>query len=156
MGGKFKTTKMKTNIKANKEQQLYIIPSGKNGFTCLGFDACLNRTKKLAEEIGIPVKKVRKGSISAYNEYLRIIDAARERNEKTGWRSKSELIPEFIGKEGQRVEVVTSWGETTRFYIGKSTGFIPCHLEIKKSNSLGGASVCGYPFQSIKFLDKKR
>lgn len=143
------------DIKSNKEQQLYVIPSGRNGYSCLGFDVCINRLLKLATELNLSPKNVRRGSITAYNEYMRIINIARKKHLETGWKSKSELIPEFIGKEGERVEVVTKWGEASRFYIGISTGFIPCHLEISRNNSLGGPSVCGYPFQSIKFLGKR-
>jgi len=146
---------MKKIIKSNKEQSLYVIPEGK-GFTCLGFDVCLNRLNKLAAELGITPKNVKRGAIAAYNEYTRLTNIARKKNAATGWKSQSELIPEFIGKEGQRVEVVTSWGETERYYIGKSTGFIPCHLEIKRNDSTGGGAVCGYPFQSIKFLGTSR
>jgi hypothetical protein len=146
---------MKQQIKLNKEQSLYVIPTG-NGFTCLGFDVCLNRSNKLAIELGLTPKNIRRGTIAAYNEYNRLTNIARKKNAATGWRSQSELIPEFIGKEGQRVEVVTNWGETERYYIGKSTGFIPCHLEIKRSDSTGGGSVCGYPFKSIKFLGVSR
>tara|TARA_R110000868_G_scaffold375749_1_gene640424 strand:+ start:1170 stop:1613 length:444 start_codon:yes stop_codon:yes gene_type:complete len=147
---------MKQKIKSNKEQNLYVIPCGKNGFTCLGFDVCLSRSTKLAVEMGLTPKNVKRGTIAAYNEYTRLTNIARKRHAETGWRSESELIPEFIGKEGQRVEIVTSSGNTERYYIGKSTGFIPCHLEIKRNDSTGGSAVWGYPFQSIKFLGVTR
>ena len=146
---------MKKIIKSNKEQSLYVIPEGK-GFTCLDFDVCVTRLTKLAAELGVIPKNVKRGSIAAYNEYTLLTNIARKRHNETGWRSQSELIPEFIGKEGQRVEVVTSWGETERYYIGKSTGFIPCHLEIKRNDSTGGGAVCGYPFKSIRFLGISR
>ena len=147
--------KNSAKITVNKKQELYVIPCG-NGFTCLGFDVCLNRIGKLAKEMGIEAKNVKRGTIAAYKENDRITALARLKHEQTGWRSESQLIPEFIGREGQRVEVVTSYGETERYYIGKSTGWIPCHLEIKKSNSTGGGSVCGYPFQKITFLPSYR
>ena len=143
-------------IKSNKEQQLYVIPSGSNSYSCLGFDVCIDKIHKLSEELGIQVKTLRRGTIATYKEYIRIIGIVADKNKRTGWVSKSELIPEFIGREGERVEVVTRWGDTSRFYIGKSTGFIPCHLEISRNDSSGGPSVCGYPFQSIKFLGKRR
>lgn len=142
-------------IKVNKEQQLYVIPCG-NGYSCLGFDVVVSRTSKLAAELGVATKKLKKGSKGAYKEYTRVLSLAKKRHEDTGWRSKIDLIPEFIGKEGERVEVITSYGEKLRYYIGKSTGFIPCHLEILKSNSSGGGPVCGYPFKSVSFLGKFR
>jgi hypothetical protein len=143
------------NVTINTEQKLYVIREG-NGHTCLGFDVVADRSVKLANEMKVKMNLVEWGSMEAYDEYQRLIEIARMKHAKTGWRSQSELIPEFIGKEGQRVEVVTLWGETFRYYIGKSTGFIPVHLEIKKANSTGGGAVCGHPFKSIKFLNKHR
>jgi len=147
---------MKTDkVTINKEQRLFVIPCG-NGYTCLGFEVLNDRLQKLAKEVGyIPVSK-RKGTMKMYNEYNRLLDFCRKKNASTGWKSKSELIPEFIGHEGKRVEVVTSWGETQRFYIGRSMGFIPCHLQVSKRNSTGGMAVVGHPFQSIKFLGISR
>lgn len=144
-----------TQIVINNEQGLFVIPSG-NGYSCLGFNVCKERIEKLSAELGEEVHNFAPNTIESYNEYIRITEVARNKNAVAGWRSSSELIPEFIGREGERVEVVTCWGETNRFYIGKSTGFIPCHIEVKKSNSSGGSSVCGYPFKSVKFLGKSR
>jgi len=139
------------NVTVNNEQALYVIPCGK-GYTCLGFDVCIDWTTRLAKEMKVRMKPVARGTIEAYDEYQRMIQIALMKYRRTGWKSQSQLIPEFIGKEGQRVEVVTSYGETERYYIGKSTGFIPCHLEIKRNDSTGGRAVTGYPFKSIKFL----
>lgn len=142
-------------ITINKKEKLFVIQDEKYT-SCLGFDVLERRFTKLAEEIGYkPVSKT-PGTLKRYNEYHSLLDFCRKKHEETGWRSQSELIPEFIGREGQRVEVVTSWGETFRYYIGKSTGFIPCHLEVKRKDSSGGGSVCGYPFKSIKFLSTHR
>ncbi len=138
-------------ITVNKEQKLYVIPCGK-GYTCLGFEVCKNRVQKLADEMGIALLPHRTGSIAAYNQYTLIMEKVKEMNVKTGFRSKSELIPEFIGNEGRRVEIIDKYDEKRRFYIGKSTGWIPCHLEVLRSNSTGGGSVTGYPFKSFRFV----
>jgi len=137
----------------NKEQQLFVLNCG-SGFTCLGFDVCQDRTIALAKELGmedlIPKKK---GTKKAYTNYTNLVKIASDRNDKTGWRSQSQLIPELIGKEGHRVEVVDKYGEKRRFIVGKSTGFIPCHLEILKTNSSGGMSVTGAPFKSLRIIE---
>jgi len=141
------------NVKINKKQKLYVIPCG-GGFSCYGFEVLKNKLNRLAMEYkreDLSVK--RSGTIKAYNNYFKIVKIAEKRYKTESYRSKSELIPEFIGNEGRKVEVITSYNEKERYIIGKSTGFIPCHLEIKKRNSSGGSSVCGYPFKSIKFLD---
>lgn len=142
------------NVKINKEQKLYVIPSG-NGFSCLGFKVASRKAEALNKELSANLKLSRAGSKNLYAQYTKLLKIAAKKS-KTGWRSQSELIPEFIGREGWRVEVVTSYGETNRFIIGRSTGFIPCHLEIKKSNSYGGVSVMGYPFKSLRFIEKVR
>lgn len=140
-------------ITLNSDQRLFVFNHGKY-IDCLGFDVCEKRKNALANEIDEPLNQTQIGAIEAYNEYERIVDIARQKHAKTGWRSKSELIPEFIGREGERVEVIDNYGDQRRFYIGKSTGFIPNHLEILKKNSTGGVSVMGYPFRKITFLGK--
>lgn len=53
-------------------------------------------------------------------------------------RDLSGLSPQLVGLEGWRVEVVTTYGETRRFYVGRSTGWSPCHIELKRRDSSGG------------------
>ena len=60
--------------------------------------------------------------------------------ERKAIRSDAGLSPQLIGLEGYRVEVVTTYGETRRFIVGRSTGWIPCHLEIARRSSYGGVS----------------
>lgn len=142
---------MKNKVTKNTKQQIYVIPSV-NGVTCLGFDQCINRVNKLAPEMGLTIAPVKRGTIKAYSVYISLTNEARKRNQTTGWRSQTGLIPEFIGKEGRRVEIIDKYGEKRRFYIGKSTGWIPCHLEILRINSSGGGCVTGHPFQKVTFL----
>lgn len=79
-------------------------------------------------------------------------DEARTRFEETGERSTAGLTPQLIGMEGARVEVVDKHGETRRFWVGRSTGWIPCHLEIARTNSSGGPAVMGAPFSEIRVI----
>lgn len=58
--------------------------------------------------------------------------------ERDRLRDLSGLTPELVGLEGWRVEVVTTYGETRRFIVGRSTGWRPCHIEVKTRRSLGG------------------
>ena len=58
--------------------------------------------------------------------------------ERDRLRSDAGLTPQLIGLEGWRVEVITTYGETRRFIVGRSSGWIPCHIEIKQRNSHGG------------------
>lgn len=58
--------------------------------------------------------------------------------EKAVIRDNSGLSPQLIGLEGRRVEVETLEGEKRRFYVGRSTGWKPVHIEVKTSRSQGG------------------
>ena len=60
------------------------------------------------------------------------------RNDRDTVRDLSDLSPQLVGLEGYRVEVETTYGERRRFIVGKSTGWRPCHLEVKTRRSYGG------------------
>lgn len=59
-------------------------------------------------------------------------------NEKAAVRDLSGLTPALVGLERHRVEVVDRFGERRRFIVGRSTGWQPCHLEVKTRRSMGG------------------
>lgn len=137
-------------VTINEEQRLYVIPCGE-GYTCLGFDVCEKRTVALARELAALGESIPQpeavGTLGRYRQYKALVAVALAHNRATGWRSKSELTPELVGYEGKRVEVRHRWGtdkavEVVRFIVGKSTGWIPCHLEIKTKGSTGGGAVC--------------
>lgn len=160
-------------VTLNLERELYVIPcmhGRERGHTCLGFDVCLrwgNETaawlaKHWTKHLGRPLPEpadiplTLRGTLEAYQIYERIMDRGRELNSVSGLRCDAELVPELIGLEGGQVEVVDKYGETRRFVVGKSTGWRPCHLELKSFRSSGGGSVTGAPFQSVRVLGKKR
>src|SRR5664280_2750322 len=143
-------------IRINREQRLFVLPAGDGGFSCLGFDVCERRIQNLAAELGVAPTPYRKGTRRAYEAYEQLVEVARQKNLATGWRSESELTPELEGLEGRRVEIVNAYGERQRFYVGKSTGFIPVHLEIARRNSTGGPAVMGTPFRSVRVLEARR
>jgi hypothetical protein len=53
-------------------------------------------------------------------------------------RDLSGLTPQLIGLEGARVEVVDTYGARRRFWVRRSTGWRPCHIEAATTRSLGG------------------
>lgn len=76
--------------------------------------------------------------------------------EKDLARDWSGLTSQLSGLEGWRVEVLDNAGDTPRrFYVGRSTGWRPCHLEILKSNSHGGIPAKNEYF-AIRRLEKRR
>lgn len=128
-------------IKINHEARLYVLKCGE-GYSCLGFDVCERRTLAMLKWLGAGQSiGADKGTADAYDAYRAAVDACRIRYEKTGEKCPSELTPQLIGLEGRRVEVTAPDGYRKRFYVGKSTGWIPCHLALERRNSSGGAAV---------------
>lgn len=125
----------------NRAQGLYVLKSG-NGFSCLGFEVARKRTSAYAQWLERPdlMPPTRKGTKRAYAAYCAALAAVLERNRETGKRCNVELIPELRGLEGKRVEVTEPDGTRNRFYVGRSTGPIPIHLEIKRRNSMSGCA----------------
>lgn len=126
---------MDKEVTVNKEQGVFVIHSG-NGYSCLGFEVCAMKCSALRKELNLPESILEIGTIEAYNEYKETVEIAR----KSGKRYTSELHPKLIGLEGYRIQC-EMYGETVRFNVGKSTGFIPCHLQIHNARSLGGYGI---------------
>lgn len=53
-------------------------------------------------------------------------------------RDLSGLTKELIGYEGWRVQAEDCYGEVRRFIVSLSTGWRPCHIELKTRRSHGG------------------
>lgn len=153
---KFKVFIM-TTITKNKEQRLYVLNHDKF-VTCLGFDVAFERVQRLHEELSpilakaLPPMPKYKGTMKVYNTLQRLQKFAHAIHTQHGIQFKAELTKQLIGLEGKRVEVVDSYGETRRFKVGKSTGWIPCHLELANARSSGGISVMGAPFKSVRVV----
>jgi hypothetical protein len=149
---------MSAEVTINVDQALYVIPCGK-GYSCLGFDICIDRATKCARWLtdhGVAATApdaTRRGTLDAYDVYHSLIAQIVEVCAARKVRCDVELTPELVGLEQRRVEVVDKWGETRRFIVGKSTGFIPIHLEIKTRRSLGGYGVMGTPFRSVRVIE---
>ena len=136
----------------DQESRLYVIHDG-NGYSCLGFEYARKRTEGLAVWLSrsAPNPDVW-GMEEGYRTYQAFLDLGREHHARTGLRCPAELTPELVGLERKRVEVVDRWGEKRRFWVGKSTGWMPCHLEIATTRSSGGPAVMGAPFKSVRVV----
>ena len=145
------------DVTLNTEQELYVIPAG-HGYTCLGFDVCLEQHRAVAgwlrgEGIGADdLPPEARGTIRGYKAYRTLLDRAGAYCQRSAKRCPAELTPQLIGLEGKRVEVLDRHGERRRFQVGKSTGWMPCHLEIARRDSSGGPAVTGAPFQSVRIV----
>ena len=147
-------------VTVNAEQELYVIPCG-DGYSCLGFDVLLARhnavTAWLRSE-GLDADELprqSRGTMPAYHAYTALMGRAASYCQRNNLRCPAELTPQLVGLEGKRVEVVDRHGERRRFRVGKSTGWMPCHLEIARRDSSGGPAVTGAPFQSVRVVARQ-
>lgn len=65
------------------------------------------------------------------------------------------LTSQLLPYEGWRVEVVTAWGETQRFIVGRSSGRAPCHIALKRRDSSTGEA-CWAAYRSVRGLYRVR
>lgn len=70
-------------------------------------------------------------------------------------RDMGGMTKQLLGLEGKRVEVVTTYDETRKFWVGRSTGWRPCHLEIKTRRSIGG-SPAEKEYKSVTVIEDHR
>ena len=75
--------------------------------------------------------------------------------ERDKLRTDDSLTPQLVGLEGWRVEVVTTYGETRRFIVGRSTGWKPIHIEIARRDSSGGGAA-SKEYASVRTLYQVR
>jgi hypothetical protein len=141
-------------LRVDIDQSLFILKCHE-GVSCLGFIRCRDLTMFLARELGEGIS-LEFGTAAAYEQYRRLCGLAALKHNQTGWRSEAELNPQLKGLEGYRVEVTDKYNETRRFIVGKSTGWMPCHLELENVNSSGGLATYGDPFKSVKAIKKVR
>jgi hypothetical protein len=129
-----------SDITTNDDQKLYVIPAG-GGYSCLGYTYAYDTAVKVAQWCGCePPREDLKGTEEGYADYLRVMSAGDAYNRRTHKRCFAGLVPELDGLEGCRVEVTRSDGSKYRFWVGMSTGWYPCHIEVLRRDSSGGCS----------------
>ena len=152
-------------VSINAEQRLYVIPCVAGtprrprvvGYSCLGFENLERRLTAVAAWIGRSLEEEASapGTLHRYALYQSVLDEAAAQAAQaaqTNTRCPAQLTPQLMGVEGRRVEVVDCYGETRRFTVGRSMGWMPCHLEIKSEASSGGPAVMCTPFQSVRVV----
>ena len=125
------------------EHRLYWMHCGE-GFSALGFDYANRQGKAVAKWLKIepPSSKIKEGTDEGYEEYLDLMDLAIAHHKETGKQCNAELTPQLKGLEGLWVWVEDEEDddEARIFKVGKSTGWMPCHLEIMPPDFTGGIS----------------
>lgn len=157
--------KIERNVHCNDDQQLYVIPAGHGGYSCLGYKNAarnLNRLvacfDKLQLKVPADIREVAAnsdnllGKVSVYQALRQLESLAQQIYKEVGQRFDAYLTDQLRGLEGCRVEV-QAYGETYRFNVGKSMGYLPIHLEIKQRNSSGGVG-CLDQYDSVKVISR--
>jgi hypothetical protein len=135
------------------KEKLYVYRVNK-GYGTIGFSYAAREARAAAELTGHKYNyaQIEAGTEAGFNEYQLALEQGREANARTGRRAEGALTKQLIGLEGKRVEVVDSYGETRRFIVGKSTGWMPIHLEIHNRSSSGGMGAHGTPYKSVRVI----
>jgi hypothetical protein len=123
----------------NAEQGLYVLSEGK-GYSCLGFDYAFQRATKVHAWLGGRSQAPRRelvGTAEGYAEYERVMNLAAGKAYIEASRCPVELLPQLNGLVGKLVEVVDHDGETRRFRVGRSTGWLPIYLEMRPRAKYG-------------------
>lgn len=136
----------------NTAQRLYVLAYG-NGYSCLGFDVAERKRVAVREWLGLPVDVEEVGTLAHWRSYEDAMGLGAAHNQATKKRCPADLEPDLIGLEGRRVEVTAPDGTRSRFYVGKSSGWMPCHLAIKRRDSTGGCAVYLPEGASIRVVD---
>lgn len=122
----------------NHESRLYVIKAGA-GFSCYGFDVAERKRAAVLQWItGAPVAPMATGTAEHFAAFNDAMAAGAAHNRATGKRCLAELESELVGREGKRVEIIAPGEPRRRFYVGRSMGWMPCHLEIARRDSTGG------------------
>jgi hypothetical protein len=125
-------------VGTERELFAYRKKSAEAGASTLGFQEERRRSAAISRELGLPAPAAPPGTCAALLEYLELLEAARYHVVRTGKRMTCGLHPDLTGLEGSTLEA-TRDGEKVRFILGKSTGFIPCHLEVAVGKDYGDA-----------------
>lgn len=150
----------------NHTERLYTMDCG-TGYSCYGFDVLDKKARAVLQWIGmnIPlvdgyeIKRIVRemetfpamGTAEHYTTCMEILTRGSQLGTSTGKRCDIELVPALIGLEGKRVEC-DYFGERIRFWVGKSTGWMPVHLRIKTSRSTGGEALFADEVSNVRVI----
>lgn len=136
-----------TSVRVDSERGLYVLTHldaecKPVGVTCLGFAEAWRQAANVAAWLGesVPSALLFEGDkvLEGFAVYQDLKARGEQYHKDTGRCCLADLTPCLIGLEGRRVEVVTEDGETRRFWVSRSAGWMPCHIEVMRRGSAGG------------------
>ena len=148
-------------VRISTNNDLYVI-SSEEGVSTLGFHVCDRWSAALCgfllgldARIRLPAP-ADIGTLEHYARYRELCRLAQEQCRERGRFCPILLEPQLVGLEGKKVEVKDRYGDTRRFVVGRSSGWMPVHIELERARDIGGPPVMGTPFQKVRVLEYAR
>jgi hypothetical protein len=153
--------------KIDPEGKLYVLRSGK-GFSCYGWTVLDRKARAVAAWLAAPdtpnrdasraavtwlaeLDKNPPGTADHFQICNNILDRASVHCSVFGDRCSAELVPALVGLEGKRVEA-DYFGERIRFWVGRSTGWMPVHLRIHSKRSQHGEVLVAEHVKNVRVI----
>lgn len=141
-----------TELTLNFKHQAFTVPSGRGSIT-LGFSECKRRTQAIADHYERQdLAPTEYGTAIAYFEYVKAVNYAEAEYRRTGQPCPVDLNTQLEGLEGRKVEAVTHNGERREFWVARSTGWRPSHLEASEPGAKAG-TVCPREYRSVTVIN---
>lgn len=137
-------------LKIDKQKGLYVLTKGLGVFP-IGIGLLAKRAKALAQWMGIAEPKSEEGTPEHYTECMAMMDKGQLHAKRTGLKCTGNLNAQLVGYEGERVSVVDSAGQHRSFWVARTLGWMPGHLEIEFDNGEDGA-LASEIYQSVTLV----
>lgn len=127
--------------KINHEQQLYVLKCG-TVLSSYNFENFHKKAVAVADWLQVKTPVAEHGTVEHFEQCAELMNRGQVYASASRKTCPGNLSPQLIGLEGCRVKVITDDGQERRFWVAKTTGWMPAHLEIPRSNT-----ACGNPAQ---------
>jgi hypothetical protein len=144
-----------TQVTVDNDHNCYVIhDTNTQSVSALSFSICWDRLFGIAAWLGEHslYHGLVFGTLDVYNSYIEVCRLGEARYAAIGHPCPILLTPSLVGYEGQWVRVYEQHGRRRKFIVGRSTGWLPVHLEIKDRRAYSGHPVTGTPFRSVRVL----
>jgi hypothetical protein len=144
-------------ITTNAEQRLFVIPAGKGGYSCFGFDNCFETARALAQTLDrsdLSPAEGEIGTLRQYGQYRELVSAIGDRDIGTwfdpGTPEQVRKVLEDARHRQNRIRLHygdrnagRSWLEENDVIgtIGRSMGPLKAPLLIENARSTGGPAI---------------
>lgn len=161
------------DVSLHPTEPLYILHFP-GGTTTMGFSRCLDLSIQLSRWLAhqldlyglsreipnLPPDSAlihAQGTLEGYSLYSSLLDRASSLRASRNPRLQCpiQLTPQLIPHEGHWVEVLDSHDDRRSFFVAKSSGWMPCHLELPSPRAYSGPAAMGAPYKSITRLTRK-